>query len=154
MTVVLDMDETMCHSEFTGRGRNGLSLAQIMRQAEDRSHVSSARAPDFSFLLYPGRPEEEVVHVYKRPGLDRFLEQLSQFAEIVVFTASLALYADPILNFFDPNKRCQFRLYRDSCIATKRCPHVKSLVRLVRASARNPVGVGGALTRRSRRAAT
>jgi CTD small phosphatase-like protein 2 len=45
-----------------------------------------------------------------------------------VFTASEQIYADPILNFIDPeNKFFQFRLYRDSCVPMSQGTFVKDL---------------------------
>jgi CTD small phosphatase-like protein 2 len=37
-----------------------------------------------------------------RPYCKEFLEQVSQFAEIIIFTASSASYADVILDYLDP----------------------------------------------------
>lgn len=50
---------------------------------------------------------EDVVHnvyVLKRPGVDLFLQRMSEFYEIVVYTASLSKYADPLLNMLDTKK--------------------------------------------------
>ena len=40
---------------------------------------------------------------------------MSKYWEIVVFTAGLREYADPILNELDQNQYISRRLYRDSC---------------------------------------
>jgi len=37
-----------------------------------------------------------------RPFCREFLQQLSEFAEIIIFTASSASYADVILDYLDP----------------------------------------------------
>jgi Dullard-like phosphatase family protein len=45
------------------------------------------------------------------------LEKLSQLYEIVVFTAGVQDYADPILDIIDPEKNLfKTRLYRTSCV--------------------------------------
>lgn len=126
LTVVLDMDETLIHSEFTG--------SNDYRQEEARLHVTGRRAPDFSIKLYENSPdqEEEIVHVYKRPGLDNFLKKLSQICEPVIFTAALPMYARPILKQIDPKRRCKSRLYRNATVAHRGYPHVKSLKSLGR----------------------
>lgn len=47
-----------------------------------------------------------------RPGVTRFLLELSTLYEIVVFTAALQEYADWILNQIDHKKCISHRLYR------------------------------------------
>ena len=42
--------------------------------------------------------------IYVRPGCQKFLEELAKYYEIVIFTASLAKYADPLMDLIDPNK--------------------------------------------------
>ena len=124
VTVVLDMDETLIHSEFMGD--------RDYRQAELRQRAT--RAPDFTITLYEDDPftPNELVHVYKRPGLDRFLERLSEICEPVIFTASLPLYARPILKQIDPKRICKSRLYRNATVKYRGYPHVKVLKNLGR----------------------
>ena len=38
---------------------------------------------------YEGRPKVSYVTVFERPGLHEFLKQLSDFADLVLFTAGL-----------------------------------------------------------------
>ena len=48
-----------------------------------------------------------------RPYCIQFLEEMSKFYEIVIFTAALKDYADSILDILDPNKKLiRYRLYR------------------------------------------
>ena len=49
-----------------------------------------------------------------RPFFSNFLRTVSAHYEIVVFTASLQYYADPILNFIDGHNVLKKRLYRSS----------------------------------------
>ena len=44
------------------------------------------------------------VYVLKRPFVDEFLEKMGELFECVLFTASLAKYADEVANEIDPNK--------------------------------------------------
>jgi len=47
---------------------------------------------------------------------------------VIVFTASHKSYADPILDFIDPEgKYIQYRMYRDNCVFTKEGFYVKDL---------------------------
>jgi carboxy-terminal domain RNA polymerase II polypeptide A small phosphatase len=52
----------------------------------------------------------------KRPGVDDFLREMSKYYEIIVYTASIQSYADPILNQLDKNRVIRSRLYRESCV--------------------------------------
>jgi RNA polymerase II subunit A small phosphatase-like protein len=54
--------------------------------------------------------------VAKRPGVDEFLTEMAKHYEIVVYTASLNKYADPLLDLLDPNKVIRTRLFRESCV--------------------------------------
>ena len=52
----------------------------------------------------------------KRPGVDEFLIEMAKHYEIVVYTASLNKYADPLLDLLDPNQTIRYRLFRESCV--------------------------------------
>lgn len=89
-TLVLDLDETLVHSSF------------------------SSMPCDINFTIEVDRKNYEVF-VLKRPGVDKFLKKCSKMFEVVVFTASLRNYADPLLNILDKKNRISHRLYRESC---------------------------------------
>jgi RNA polymerase II subunit A small phosphatase-like protein len=57
--------------------------------------------------------------------VDEFLKTLGKFYEIVVFTASLAKYADPVLDALDPQRIVKHRLFRESCVKHKEGNFVK-----------------------------
>lgn len=56
------------------------------------------------------------VYVSKRPGVDEFLTEMAKHYEIVIYTASLNKYADPLLDLLDPNNVIRTRLFRESCV--------------------------------------
>ena len=56
------------------------------------------------------------VYVAKRPGVDDFLVEMAKHYEIVVYTASLNKYADPLLDLLDPHRVIRTRLFRESCV--------------------------------------
>jgi len=56
------------------------------------------------------------VYVAKRPGVDEFLLEMAKHYEIVIYTASLNKYADPLLDLLDPHKVIRYRLFRESCV--------------------------------------
>mmetsp|Transcript_39869 Transcript_39869/g.55395 ORF Transcript_39869/g.55395 Transcript_39869/m.55395 type:complete len:340 (-) Transcript_39869:296-1315(-) len=106
-TLVLDLDETLVHSSF-----KPVNNADYIIPVEIDNKVTD-------------------VYVIKRPWVDKFMDAMSEMYEVVVFTASLAKYADPLLDLLDPRNQVRLRLFRDSC-----CPfegnYVKDLSRLGR----------------------
>lgn len=44
-------------------------------------------------------------YVYKRPYLDRFLDAVCEWYDVIVFTAGEKPYADAVLNVIDPKGR-------------------------------------------------
>lgn len=92
-TLILDLDETLVHSSFkTFPFRADISF-QI--KVEQRVHV---------------------VNVLKRPYVHEFLNKMSKLFELVIFTASVSPYANPVLDRLDQNKVISHRLYREHCI--------------------------------------
>ena len=67
-----------------------------------------------------------------RPGTEKFLEEMSKYYEIVIFTASVKDYADTILNQLDPEKKfISYRLYREHTTVLKRT-YLKDISKLGR----------------------
>ena len=48
-----------------------------------------------------------------RPYAIKFLNNVSEFYEVVIFTAAIQLYADPIIDDIDPCSKISHRLYRN-----------------------------------------
>ena len=59
------------------------------------------------------------VYVLKRPFVDDFLAFLANKFECVLFTASLAKYADPVSDLLDVHGCFSARLFREACIFHK-----------------------------------
>jgi RNA polymerase II subunit A small phosphatase-like protein len=51
-----------------------------------------------------------------RPGASEFIELLSEHYDVILFTASLKEYADPVMDILDVNKRAVQRLFREHCV--------------------------------------
>mmetsp|Transcript_30369 Transcript_30369/g.73917 ORF Transcript_30369/g.73917 Transcript_30369/m.73917 type:complete len:252 (+) Transcript_30369:127-882(+) len=120
LTVVLDMDETLIHSKFQ-------SQQNSFRQEEKRQNNRN-RGGDITFDLVLGNGSmKERVEVFKRPGLDYFLKEASKHFEVVVFTAAIPVYAQPVLDRIDPEGVIKHRLYRDSTVTFEGQPYVKDL---------------------------
>jgi len=105
--LVLDLDETLVHSSF-----------------------KPIPKPDF---IIPVEIDRVVHHVYvlKRPYVDEFLLRASKHYEIVIFTASLSKYADPLLDKLDVHNVIEHRLFRESCVI-EGTAYVKDLRKLNR----------------------
>ncbi|XP_064408444.1 carboxy-terminal domain RNA polymerase II polypeptide A small phosphatase 2 isoform X3 [Latimeria chalumnae] len=71
------------------------------------------------------------VYVLKRPFVDEFLRRVGELFECVLFTASLAKYADPVTDLLDKWGVFRARLFRESCVFHQGC-YVKDLSRLGR----------------------
>lgn len=54
--------------------------------------------------------------VYKRPHLDEFLDTVSEFCDISIYTASIKEYADKVINYIDKNRVISKRYYRSDCV--------------------------------------
>ncbi|TFY72138.1 hypothetical protein EVG20_g878 [Dentipellis fragilis] len=105
--LVLDLDETLVHSSF-----KSIQQADYVVPVEIEYHWHN-------------------VYVIKRPGVDNFLKKMGEIYEIVVFTASLSKYADPVLDKLDVHHVVNHRLFRESCY-NHRGNYVKDLSQLGR----------------------
>jgi len=104
---VIDLDETLVHSSF-----KPIANADFHVPVEIENMVHQ-------------------VYVLKRPYVDEFLAKVGELFECVLFTASLAKYADEVANEIDPNNEFSSRLFRESCVYD-RGNYVKDLTKLGR----------------------
>lgn len=105
--LVLDLDETLVHSSF--------------------QHTQCT----FSLLLDISGTEYEV-YVKKRPFVDEFITECAKWFEVVVFTASMSDYANPVIDRIDQAGVIKHRLFRESCVLFDGQFYVKDLSRLGR----------------------
>jgi Dullard-like phosphatase family protein len=75
--------------------------------------------------------QQHHVYVLKRPHVDTFLAAMGKLYEVVLFTASLSKYADPVTDLLDPARVCRHRLFREHCVF-HRGSYVKDLSRIGR----------------------
>ena len=97
-TLVLDLDETLVHS--VGGVENN--------EGEIPQHDFIIQIPQNNNLSHD-------VHVMVRPHVEEFLERMSKRYELVIFTASISKYANPLLNIVDKMNYVPFRLFREHC---------------------------------------
>uniref|UniRef100_A0A3B3R9Q0 protein-serine/threonine phosphatase n=1 Tax=Paramormyrops kingsleyae TaxID=1676925 RepID=A0A3B3R9Q0_9TELE len=98
--LVLDLDETLIHSHHDG----------VLRPS-----VRPGTPPDFILkVVIDKHPVRFFVH--KRPHVDFFLEVVSQWYELVVFTASMEIYGSAVADRLDNNRSIlKRRYYRQHC---------------------------------------
>jgi len=105
--LVLDLDETLVHSSFQ----------QI----------------ECSFSLPIELDGQQYkVYVLKRPFVDEFITECAKYYELVIFTASLSEYANPVIDTLDKKGLIKHRLFRESCVFHENQVYVKDLSRLGR----------------------
>jgi len=105
--LIIDLDETLVHSSF-----------------------KPVKNPDF---IIPVEIDGVIhqVYVLKRPYVDEFLQRIGGLYECILFTASLAKYADPVADLLDRWGVFRARLFREACVFHKG-NYVKDLNRLGR----------------------
>ena len=94
-TLILDLDETLVHSAF----KPFYFTADIVLN-----------------MTFEAKPQ--TIYVLKRPYVDEFLEKMSKIYELVIFTASIPEYANPLLDQLDKRRRISHRLFREHCTAS------------------------------------
>eukprot|EP00048_Salpingoeca_helianthica_P022623 m.19374 g.19374 ORF g.19374 m.19374 type:complete len:229 (+) comp7577_c0_seq1:42-728(+) len=105
--LVLDLDETLVHSSF-----QPVPSADFVVPIEIEGNVHN-------------------VYVQKRPHVDTFLKHVGERFEVVLFTASLSKYADPVVDLLDTHRVFSHRLFREHCVFFNGI-YVKDLSRLGR----------------------
>eukprot|EP00128_Syssomonas_multiformis_P001079 Colp12_sorted_trinity150504_noHs@25003 len=92
--LVLDLDETLIHSSLRGYSREYDLKVEVFTDK-------------FACLFY----------VCKRPHVDYFLSKVAEWYTVIVFTASLREYADPVIDMLDQGKGLiSKRYFRESCV--------------------------------------
>ena len=92
VTLVLDLDETLVHSELNELTNSNLTFSIRLNQ------------------------QLCTIYVAYRPGLFDFFQAVCSVFEVVIFTASMRAYAEQVLRALDPHYRLKFKFYRESCI--------------------------------------
>lgn len=105
--IVIDLDETLVHSSF-----KPVNNADFIVPVEIDGTIHQ-------------------VYVLKRPHVDEFLKRMGELFECVLFTASLAKYADPVADLLDQYGTFSSRLFRESCVF-HRGNYIKDLSKLGR----------------------
>ncbi len=104
LTIVLDIDETLLHSRFV--------------HLEGSQGSKPAGEHDFGFLVDSPDPANPLpqsyreVKVWKRPGLDTFLTRVAELGDVVLWTAAMPAYANPLIDILDADRFLSGRFTR------------------------------------------
>jgi RNA polymerase II subunit A small phosphatase-like protein len=55
------------------------------------------------------------IYVQVRPNCCEFINEVGKYYEVVIFTASLSKYANPLMDILDPLDVAPQRLFREHC---------------------------------------
>lgn len=106
-TLILDLDETLIHSMSKG-GRMG--SGHMVEVQLNTTYLSAGGQQNL------GTQHPILYYVYKRPHCDEFLRKVSKWYNLVVFTASVQEYADPVIDWLETERKFfAGRYYRQHC---------------------------------------
>jgi len=91
-TLILDLDETLVHSTIKPVTNHDMTVDVLI----DGVNCT--------------------FYVIKRPHVDHFLKKVAEWFDVVIFTASMQQYADPLINQLDTKRVVKSRLFRESCL--------------------------------------
>ena len=104
-TLVIDLDETLIHSLAKG-GRMSSGHMVEVRLNTSVGYGGQTLGPQHPILYY----------VHKRPHCDDFLKRVCKWYKLVVFTASVQEYADPVIDWLEQERKYfSGRYYRQHC---------------------------------------
>ncbi|KAL4785131.1 NLI interacting factor-like phosphatase-domain-containing protein [Aspergillus varians] len=110
-TLVLDLDETLIHSLAKGGRMSSGHMVEVKLATPMTTALSPGAPPT---ILGPQHPI--LYYVHKRPHCDEFLRKICKWYKLVVFTASVQEYADPVIDWLEQERKYfQARYYRQHC---------------------------------------
>ncbi|EAU84745.2 NLI interacting factor-like phosphatase [Coprinopsis cinerea okayama7 len=116
-TLVLDLDETLIHS-----------TSRPMPSQGGWGFIGRGNKPAGRMVEVVLNGKSTLYHVYKRPFVDFFLRTVSGWYTLVIFTASMQEYADPVIDWLDAGTGIlSNRFFRDSCTQLPNGTYTKDL---------------------------
>jgi len=91
-TLILDLDETLVHSTIKPVTHHHLTVDVMIDGVSCKFYV------------------------IKRPHVDYFLKRVTECFDVIIFTASMKQYADPLIDQLDSKRMVKGRLFRESCL--------------------------------------
>ena len=106
-TLILDLDETLIHSMSKGVRMSSGHMVEVRLNTTYQGAGGPATVGPQHPILY---------YVHKRPHCDEFLRRVSKWYNLVVFTASVQEYADPVIDWLEAERKYfSARYYRQHC---------------------------------------
>lgn len=104
-TLVIDLDETLIHSLAKGGRMSSGHMVEVKLNA-NVGYGGTTLGPQHPILYY----------VHKRPHCDDFLRNVCKWYNLIVFTASVQEYADPVIDWLEQERKYfSGRYYRQHC---------------------------------------
>jgi len=104
-TLIIDLDETLIHSMAKG-GRMSTGHMVEVRLGGPVTSSGVQIGPGVPILYY----------VHERPGCHEFLRKVCKWYNLIVFTASVQEYADPVIDWLERERKYfSGRYYRQHC---------------------------------------
>ncbi|CAI6338078.1 unnamed protein product [Periconia digitata] len=104
-TLILDLDETLIHSMAKG-GRFTTGHMVEVKLQHPVGAGGQIIGPQVPILYY----------VHKRPYCDEFLKKVCKWYNLIIFTASVQEYADPVIDWLEAERKYfAGRYYRQHC---------------------------------------
>ncbi|KAH8730175.1 NLI interacting factor-like phosphatase-domain-containing protein [Phaeosphaeriaceae sp. PMI808] len=104
-TLIIDLDETLIHSMAKGGRFQTGRMVEVKLQASVGAG-GQIIGPQVPILYY----------VHKRPYCDDFLKKVSKWYNLIIFTASVQEYADPVIDWLEVERKYfAGRYYRQHC---------------------------------------
>ncbi|TAQ83735.1 hypothetical protein B7494_g7938 [Chlorociboria aeruginascens] len=105
-TLILDLDETLIHSMAKGGRMSTGHMVEVKLNTFVGASGNATIGPQHPILYY----------VHKRPHCDDFLRRVCKWYNLVVFTASVQEYADPVIDWLEQERKFfSGRYYRQHC---------------------------------------
>ena len=141
--LLLDLDETLIHADFfeeldeNNIQKNKYDAIISFYTSENQSNANNNNNNNDNTDNNTTDDEskddscEKVLNkvgIFIRPKVKEFLEEISKYFLIGVFTAAIPEYADAAINYLDPEEKyIKFKLYRNDCINIGDLVRVKDL---------------------------
>jgi CTD nuclear envelope phosphatase 1 len=104
-TLIIDLDETLIHSMAKG-GRMSTGHMVEVRLGGPVSSSGVSLGPGVPILYY----------VHERPNCHEFLRKVCKWYNLIIFTASVQEYADPVIDWLERERKYfSGRYYRQHC---------------------------------------
>lgn len=105
-TLILDLDETLIHSMSKGGRMSTGHMVEVRLNAASLGMGGNGQVGQHPILYW----------VNKRPYCDEFLRRVVKWFNLVIFTASVQEYADPVIDWLESEKKFfSARYYRQHC---------------------------------------